>query len=144
MRNHRYHSRGFSLLEVVLAMAVLVVGTLVCLTVMMGSSQNSEKSKLDAIAYKACQDMAEALMSMNYSELNTLKTWSTLNNKPLTFDVTAAGFPPGVQGTYTLQDVSDQIGFTQGSQRLWEITIRVDYQNVHAAIYTRRKDPNYQ
>ncbi len=141
-------NQGFSLLEVVLALAVLVVGALVTLTVLMRTGTDSEKTKINAIATKACQDMAEALMSMPYTDLKILRDWSVANNQPLTFNVTAPGFPrlPNggfIQGSYTLTDISDQFGYPPNSGRLWEIVIRVDYQTVHVAIHTRRKDPAY-
>jgi prepilin-type N-terminal cleavage/methylation domain-containing protein len=141
MKTSRRADQGFSLLEVILAMSVLVIGALVTLTVMATTAQRNEKGKIDAIAYKSCQDMMEVLMSMPYADMANLKTWSVNAGQPLTFDVTAAGFPrqPNgsfVKGTYTLTDISQ-------SFKIWEIVIRIDYQQVRVSLITLRKDPNY-
>lgn len=127
----------------------MVVGALVALTVLMSTTQNNEQGKIDAIANKSCQDMTEVLMSMPYADLTNLKNWSTVNNQPLTFDVTASGFPRQsgggfVKGAYSLTDVSDQFGYAANSKLIWKVTVRIDYQKTRTAIVTRRKDPNYQ
>lgn len=148
----RARNQGFSLLEVILALTVLVVGALVALTVIATTSNRNEKGKINAVAYKACQDMTEVLMSMPYADMTNLKTWSVNNAKPLVFDVQAAGFPrmPSgqfVQGTYTLTDITSNAtyGFAAGTtNKIWEIVVRIDFQDIHVSIITRRKDPAYQ
>lgn len=139
---------GFSLLEVILAMSVLVIGALVTLTVMATTTQRNEKGKVDAVAYKACQDMMEVLMSMPYADMTNLKTWSVSTSTALSFDVTAAGFPRQsngqfVKGTYTLTDISQSFGFPANDNKIWEIVVRIDYQQTRVSIISLRKDPNY-
>ena len=141
---------GFSLLEVILALSVLVIGALVTLTLIATTSNRNEKGKSDAVGYKACQDMMEVLMSMPYADMTNLKNWSVNNAQGLTFDISAAGFPRTpdgslVKGTYTLTDISSTLGYAPGNEnKLWEIIVRIDYQNIHLAIVSRRKDPAYQ
>jgi prepilin-type N-terminal cleavage/methylation domain-containing protein len=140
---------GFSLLEIVLAMALLAIGALVTLTVLMSTARNNETGKVLAIANKSCQDMTEVLMSMPYADLANLVAWSQSSGRPLTFAVNAAGFPKqsdgtSVRGTYSLVDISDRYGFAANSNKIWEITVRIDHQNIHSAIVTRRKDPEYK
>lgn len=148
MRTTRACERsGFSLLEVMIALAVLTTGALVALTVMIGTSSRNEQQKQVVLAHKACQDTMEALLSMSYTDLCSLDDYE--NGPPaqaLTFSVTAPGFPrmPNgnpVTGTYTLLDISNQYGFTANSQKAFEIDVRVDYQNIHARMTTRRVQP---
>ncbi len=150
--------RGFSLLEVILAMAVLVIGALVTLTVLATSSARNEKGKSEAMAYKGCQDMMEVLMSMPYADLSNLETYRVnqgLTN--LTFQITTTGFPRQASGAaytgiYQLRDVTTDatynFGFNAGTtNRVWEITVRVDIpppHNIHVAIIALRKDPGFQ
>jgi len=145
---------GFSLLEVILAMSVLVIGALVTLTVMATTAQRNEKGKIDAVGYKACQDMLEVLMSMPYADIQNLQTWSVNTGTALTFDVVAAGFPrqpsgQPIRGTYSLRDVSTapdyNFGFPVGTtNRAWEIIVRIDYQQIRIGMIALRKDPGYQ
>ena len=138
---------GFSLLEVMIALAVLTAGALVALTVMIGTSSRNEQSKQVAIGYKVSQDVMEAMLSMTYADLTSLKTYQDgPPAQPLTFNVTAPGFPrqPNgnfVVGTYSLMDVSNQYGWGAGSGKVIEIDVRVDYQNIHCRITARRVQP---
>jgi prepilin-type N-terminal cleavage/methylation domain-containing protein len=138
---------GFSLLEVMIALAVLTAGALVALTVMMGTSSRNEQQKQVAIGYKVCQDVMEAMLSMSYSDLVSLRAYQQgPPAQALTFNVTAPGFPrlPGggyVVGTYNLMDVSNQYGWPANSGKVIEIDVRLDHQNIHCRITARRMQP---
>lgn len=130
-----------------IALAVLTTGALVALTVMIGTSSRNEQQRHVVIAHKACQDTMEALLSMSYADLCSLDDYE--NGPPaqaMVFSITAAGFPRQadgslVNGTYSLIDISDQYGFAANSQKAFEIDVRVDHQNVHARMTTRRVQP---
>jgi prepilin-type N-terminal cleavage/methylation domain-containing protein len=139
--------RGFTLLEVMLALAILTVGAMVGLTVLAGTAQRNEHQKFVAIGTKASQDVIEALLSMSYSDLQSLYDYQ--QGPPattLTFDVTAPGFirQPGggyVKGTYTIADISDQFGWSAGSKKVFGLDVRIDYQTIHIRLETRRSAP---
>ena len=145
--NRRRDQRGYSLIEVMLSLAVLATGALVALTVMSGTAQQNEVQKGVSLGYKSSQDVMEALLSMSWADLDNL--YSYQQGPPahaLTFLVTAPGFPRlngggYVSGTYTLTDVSDQYGWAAGSRKVYEIDIRVDHQIIHVRIASRRLAP---
>ena len=139
--------QGFSLIEVMLCLAVLTTGAIVALTVMIGTTQQNETSKAVAIGYKTGQDVMEALLSMSYADLLALKAYQDgPPTRQLTFQVTAPGFPRlngggYVTGTYTLIDISNQFGWAVNSGRVLEIDLRIDHQNLHVRLLMRRMQP---
>ncbi len=143
----RVHQSGFSLMEVMLCLAVLAIGSIVTLTVMMGTSTQNETARGVSAGYKAAQDVAEALLSMSWSDLQNLRTYQQgPPARTLQFDVTAPGFPrlsggSYVKGQYTLTDISDQYGWLPNTNKVYEIDIRIDHQNIHARVVTRRTAP---
>lgn len=77
--------RGFTLLEILLALAVLAVGALVCMSIIMTVSKSNESNKETNIGYKAAQDVMEALLTMTWNDM--------LAQNNVSF--TAVQLPPG-------------------------------------------------
>lgn len=147
MRMRPKSTTGFSLLEMMLSLAVLTTGAIVALTVMIGTAQQNESQKATAIGYKTGQDVMEALLSMSYADLLALKAYQDgPPARTLTFQVTAAGFPrlqngTPVTGTYTLADISSQFGWSPNSGRVIEIDLRIEHQQVRVRLVMRRMQP---
>lgn len=143
----RRSQAGFSLMEVMLCLAVLVTGSMVALTVMMGTAQQNETQKAVSLGYKSSQDVLEALLSMSWADLQSLYTYQQgPPARVLSFNVTAQGFPRKpdgsfATGTYTLTDISTQYGWAAGSNKVYEIDVRIDYNLIHTRVVTRRLAP---
>jgi prepilin-type N-terminal cleavage/methylation domain-containing protein len=131
---------GFSLLEVLIAMALLAVGAVIGLTVVANTSARNELTREQAIAYKACQDVLEALMSMDKATLLSQKAWQATNG-PSSFTVVKLDPSNPPSGSYTLTDLTSTILSGAPADSLLEIKVRFSWKNVNVMLSSRRYLP---
>jgi prepilin-type N-terminal cleavage/methylation domain-containing protein len=136
--------RGFTLLEVLIALSVLATGALVALTVLAGTSQNNEQNKEQVQAFKAAQDMMEVLMSMNYTWLLQQRDWAVANSETLNFDLlalpkdSAGNFGKGV---FSIADVTSTYDAAAPPDSILEIRVAVNYRKANVLLTSLRYKP---
>jgi type IV pilus assembly protein PilV len=70
------HAHGFTLIEVVIAMGILAVGLLGVAAMQLYSLQQGRTGKHTAQAAVVAQDQVEALMRMDFDDLNATGLWA--------------------------------------------------------------------
>jgi type II secretory pathway pseudopilin PulG len=134
---------GFSLLEVVISLSLLATGAMVGLGLMATSAARGEITREQAIAYKACQDVMEAHLSMDKLTLLAQKTWQQGLGGPAPFSVNslknADGSSP--QGSFVLQDITSRIDPAAPADSLIEIRVRFKWRGVDVQLCNWRYVP---
>jgi Tfp pilus assembly protein PilV len=136
-------SRGISLIEVMIALAVLFTGAVIGLTMVASTSARGEITREQALAYKACQDAMEALMSMDKPTLLAQKTWQQSNSRTSSFTVTLLQETDGSspRGEYRLTDVSTRSDATAPAETLLEIRVSFVWKKINIQLVGRRHLP---
>lgn len=132
---------GFTLVEVMIALALIALGVLIALTMITTSSMQSEISKEQAIGFRACQDVMEALMSMDRDTLLAQMNWQTANNQASTFTVPALNSANPPTGTYSVIDVTRTINASATTTQLVQLQVRLIWKNVNVTLTSMRYLP---
>ena len=135
--------KGLTLLEVMISLAILMVGAVIGLGVIATTSARGEITKDQALAYKGCQDIMEALMSMDKTTLIAQKTWQDANGGSSSFAMKSLKNSDASSplGTYTLTDVSARADASAPANSLLEITVTFNWKNVRVLLCNRRYLP---
>lgn len=132
---------GFTLVEVMIALALIALGVLVALTMITTSSMQGEISKEQAIGFRACQDVMEALMSMDRDTLLAQMNWQIANNQASTFTVPALHSANPPTGTYSVIDVTGTINSSATTTQLVQLQVRLIWKNVNVTLTSVRYLP---
>jgi prepilin-type N-terminal cleavage/methylation domain-containing protein len=132
--------RGFSLLEVLFALLVLAAGAMVTLGVITSTAARNEITKEQAIGYKACQDIMEALMNMDRDTLITQKNFQGASGST-SFQVTQLHPTSPPTGAWTVRDITASIRPSAPADSIVEIQVRFDWKNVKCMLTNRRYLP---
>ncbi|HLG42238.1 MAG TPA: prepilin-type N-terminal cleavage/methylation domain-containing protein [Planctomycetota bacterium] len=127
---------GFTMVEVMIALALIAIGVLIGLTMITTSSMQNEISKEQAIGYRACQDVMEALMTMDQPTL-----LAQMAASPATFTVPPLNPATPPTGSYTITDITTTVNPSATSTELVQIQIRLLYKNVNVTLTSLRHLP---
>jgi hypothetical protein len=125
------------------SMAVLVTGAMIGLTVVASTSARGEVTKEQALAYKACQDVMEALMCMDKATLLTQMQWQSTHGGSSPFTVTAIRREDGSSptGGYSVTDISTRSDPAATPQTLLEFRVSFQFQRINVQLTGRRYVP---
>lgn len=129
---------GFSLVEAVVALAVFAVGALVAVALLAGGGRAEERSKDQILAYKACQEVMEVLMTMDKATLLLQRD----SGQALEFSATsldAANPPVGAYGIVDVTDTLKDAGDTAApADTIVEVWVSLEWKNARARLTARR------
>jgi Tfp pilus assembly protein PilV len=150
-RRHALRSEsGVTLIEVMVSLGLIAVAVVVVLSLLTASGVGNEINHQTAMAYKACQDVAEFLMAMNYNDILDLKNASAWNRSwTMNFQATkVVGTPTGVA---TVTAIGDQSPFNNPpdtvrsandiADDVLEIVVKVERGTVRGFLTVRRSRP---
>src|SRR5262245_20830028 len=97
-RNRAHRESGMTIVEVMIAMAVIAVGALSALSTLTGSSALDDELKERAVAVRAAMSKMESIAAYDYNDqiTNLVNYWSATAQK--TFNVEGLAPPIGANG----------------------------------------------
>jgi prepilin-type N-terminal cleavage/methylation domain-containing protein len=131
---------GFALLEVMIAMSLFVIGAVIGLTVITNTSARGELSREHLLAYKACQDVMEALMSMDKATLLAQAALQKNSGQAATFEAIALKETDGSspRGLYLVTDVTSRYEAAAPANSVVELVVRFSWKKVNIQLTNRR------
>lgn len=123
-RSGRRYRRGVTLIEIAIAVLILSLGAVAAIGLMANTSRANEYTREVNIAYKGCQEVMEALLSMEFDDM--------IAQDNVKFQVPRLGTNLYI-GTISVQDVDGKPGYN-----LAEITVGVKYKHINVQIVTQR------
>lgn len=128
---------GFTLIEVLVALAVLATGTMIALSLLTTAGAEDQLSRERAVAYKACQEVMEVLMTMDKATL----LLQAESGKPLEFEVPALNKQNPPKGGYSITDVSRDLAAPGDNPPAWsvvEIRVWLEWKKIRVMLTQRR------
>ena len=144
---HRARQRGFTLIEVMCALVVTVVGLVAAFYLVAFSSKVNSDARNVSRAYQVCQQEIELLRNMPYATLQPIVRASTASGTPESQFLTAAGGDdasrPGVAGYPGLMANLGTLSGGSGGVIITNDETALD-QAKHVTVVVRWMDPGNQ
>jgi Tfp pilus assembly protein PilV len=141
MRPKRSKAGGFSFLEVMVALALIVTGAMIGLTMIINTSAQNEITREQAIIYKGCQDVMEALMNMDKATFLAQEAWQKGNGGKSPFSIPKVNPKTPPTGYYTLTDISKTLDAAAPVQSIYEIKVYCNYKKINVMVSSWRYLP---